>query len=320
MSSESYDRDYAIEAGAKYGRGSLAVVRGLIASLRPHQWVKNTLVFGGLIFSRTLTQGSHLRLSVSAFVVFCMASSSIYLLNDLCDLEADRLHPIKRFRPLAAGVISKNIARITLVVLLVTSTAAALWLGSAFATVLGCYMVLNVFYSFGMKRIVILDVMAIAMGFVLRAVAGAVVIGVVSSPWLVLCTFTLALLLGFGKRRHELNLLQHEATNHRQSLEGYSTQFLDAMMTITAGAAVVTYALYTMADETVARFGSRSLISTVPFVLYGIFRYLFLIHKRREGGDPAKLMVSDVPMLINVGLWVVVVCVALYGPKSWHPW
>jgi 4-hydroxybenzoate polyprenyltransferase len=297
-----------------------SALRGLLVSLRPQQWVKNTLIFSGLIFSRSLTHWATVRLSLCAFGLFCAASSGVYLLNDLCDIEADRRHPVKRFRPLAAGKFSLNFARGAMGTLLIGSLLLALLLSPAFALTLGIYLLLNVAYSLGLKRVVILDVMMIALGFVLRAVAGAVVIGVMASPWLILCTLMLALLMSFGKRRHELSLLQSEAHNHRQSLDGYSLQFLDLMMTISAGAAVVTYALYTMADETVARFNSHSLVLTVPFVLYGIFRYLFLVHKRMEGGDPARLLVTDAPILVNVGLWVLVVCFILYAPSAWHPW
>ena len=320
MDSQPLSEKFAVEDRAGSGSRIATTLRSLITSLRPQQWVKNTLVFGGLIFSRSLLHWQVVWLSLSAFAIFCMASSGIYLLNDLCDVKADRKHPLKRFRPLASGKLSLNVARAAMCLLLVGSASLALLLRPVFALVLGIYLVLNVAYSLGLKRVVILDVMAIAFGFVLRAVAGAVVIGVGASPWLVLCTLMLALLMGFGKRRHELNLLQAEAHNHRQSLDGYSLQFLDLMMTITAGAALVTYALYTMADETVARFNSHSLVLTVPFVLYGIFRYLFLVHKRMGGGDPARLLVTDVPTLINLGLWVVVVCFSLYGPRAWHPW
>lgn len=318
MDSQPLSEKFAVEKRAS--PGVVTTLRFLLVSLRPQQWVKNTLVFGGLIFSRSLLHWEVVRLSLFAFAIFCTASSGIYLLNDLCDVEADRRHPLKRFRPLASGKFSLNVARGAMGLLLVGSASFSLLLRPAFALVLGIYLVLNIAYSLGLKRVVILDVMAIAFGFVLRAVAGAVVIGVGASPWLVLCTLMLALLMGFGKRRHELNLLQAEAHKHRQSLDGYSLQFLDLMMTISAGAAVVTYALYTMADETVARFSSHSLVLTVPFVLYGIFRYLFLVHKRMGGGDPARLLVTDAPTLINLGLWVVVVCFSLYGPRAWHPW
>lgn len=320
MNSHSLSEKFTAEKEARSGYRAGSSLRMLVVSLRPQQWVKNTLVFGGLIFSRSLLHWEVVRLSLFAFAIFCMASSSIYLLNDLCDVDADRNHPLKRLRPLASGEFSLNLARGSMCLLLIGSVSLALLLRPAFAYVLGIYLVLNVAYSLGLKRVVILDVMTIAFGFVLRAVAGALVIGVIASPWLVLCTLMLALLMGFGKRRHELNLLQEEAHSHRQSLDGYSLQFLDLMMTITAGAALVTYALYTMADETVARFNSHSLVLTVPFVLYGIFRYLFLVHKRNGGGDPARLLVTDLPTLINLGFWVIVVCFSLYGPRAWHPW
>ena len=318
MNSQPLSEDFAVKEGATSRIST--TMRMLLVSLRPQQWVKNTLVFSGLIFSRSLLQWGIVRVSLAAFAIFCMASSGIYLLNDLCDAEADSKHPIKRFRPLAAGKIGLNTMRAAMVVLVVGSAILAIVLRPAFALVVGVYLLINVAYSLGLKRVVILDVMTISMGFVLRAVAGAVVIGVGASPWLVLCTLMLALLMGFGKRRHELNLLQSDAHSHRPSLDGYSIQFLDLMMTVTAGAAVVTYALYTMAEETVARFNSHSLVLTVPFVLYGIFRYLFLVHKRNGGGDPARLLVGDASTLINLGLWLAIVCFVLYGPRTWHPW
>jgi len=298
--------------------GNYAIVRGLLISLRPYQWVKNTLVFGGLIFSRSLLNWEAIWLSSAGFILFCMASSSVYLLNDLRDLEEDRRHPAKRLRPLAAGTIKPAVARIVLVSLLAGSVIGGFGLKVGFGIVLSTYLLLNVGYSLGLKHVVILDVMVVALGFVLRAVAGAAVIGVPASPWLILCTLMLALLMGFGKRRHELTLLEDQAQNHRRSLEGYSVQFLDLMMTIAAAAAVVMYALYTMADETVLRLGTHNLVLTVPFVIYGIFRYLFLIHKRSGGGDPARVFFTDLPTLVNVGLWVVIVCFILYARQGWR--
>lgn len=291
----------------------------LIGSLRPHQWVKNTLVFGGLIFSRSLSHSSALRLSIVAFVLFCIAASGVYLLNDLRDLREDRIHPIKSRRSLAAGLISPMTALLLGLALLVGSVTASVIISPAFAGVLGVYLVMNISYSLGLKRVVIVDVMIIAFGFVLRAVAGAAVIGVKASSWLILCTLMLALMVGFGKRRHELTFLRAEAQNHRASLESYSLPFLDLMMAICGGAAVVTYSLYTMAEDTVARVGSSGLVLTVPYVVYGIFRYLFLIHLRKDGGDPSRLFVADKPILLNVVLWVTTVCLILYGPTAWLP-
>jgi len=300
--------------------GAARTLRAITRSLRPHQWVKNSLIFGGLIFSRSLLHWEVVWLSISAFITFCLASSAVYLLNDLRDIEADRRHPTKRLRPLAAGELSPVSAGITMAALLIGSTLAALSLGWSFSVVLWTYLVLNVAYSMGLKRVVILDVMVVATGFVLRAVAGAVVIKVQPSPWLILCTLMLALLVVFGKRRHELSLLEGEARNHRASLDGYSIQFLDLMMGIAGASAVVTYALYTMADETVARFGTRHLVVTTPWVLYGVFRYLYLVHQRMEGGDPAYLFVTDRPTLVNGLMWVLVVCFILYAPPGWQPW
>jgi 4-hydroxybenzoate polyprenyltransferase len=295
-------------------------LQGLAISLRPHQWVKNTLVFSGLIFGQLLTQIDRIVASLWAFAAFCMASSAIYLLNDLRDMEEDRKHSLKKLRPLAAGTVSPSLATATMILLLLGAGGIGLLLPSRFLLVLAVYVAVNLGYSFGLKRAVILDVMIIAACFVFRAVAGALAVEVKPSHWLVLCTFMLALLVGFGKRRHELVLLGEQAGLHRACLDGYSLPFLDMMMGITAGAAVVTYSLYTMAPETLERFGTRALVLTTPCVLYGIFRYLFLVHKRSEGGDPARLFVTDLPTLVNGALWVGSVCFIVYGPEAWRPW
>jgi 4-hydroxybenzoate polyprenyltransferase len=297
-------------------------LRGGIRSLRPHQWVKNLLVFGGLIFSRSLLQPSAIWLSVNAFVIFCMVSSAIYLFNDLRDMEADRLHPLKRKRPLASGAISRGAASVLMCAMLAVAGFASLTLRPAFSLVICVYVAMNVAYSLGVKRLVIVDVMFIAFGFVLRAVGGALVIDVVPSVWLMLCTFLLALLIGFGKRRHELTLPDAQARAHRQTLQGYTVALLDLLMAISGGAAVVCFALYTVADETIARFGTRNLIITLPFVLYGVFRYLYLVHKneRARGEDPSQLLATDAPTIINVLLWALVVCFVIYSRGKWQIW
>lgn len=293
------------------GRGSMSLNDCLLA-LRPQQWVKNTLVFGALVFSHSLLDWDAIRLSMSAFILFCAASSGIYLLNDLRDLEQDRKHPTKRLRPLASGAVHSSAAFAMMGLLLAGSLVGSFLLRIEFAFTLLAYIMLNIAYSYGLKRMVIVDVMVIALGFVLRAVAGAVVIGVATSPWLILCTLTLALLVGFGKRRHELSLLGGNAQAHRASLESYSLPFLDMMMGISGATAVVTYALYTLAAETVARVGTHYLVLTVPWVMYGIFRYLYLVHQQKEGGDPSRLLVSDIPMLLNAILWAGIVCLVIY--------
>lgn len=294
----------------------------LLVSLRPHQWVKNTLLFGGLVFSHSLTRIDAVRDSLLGFVAFCLASSGIYLFNDLRDIEEDRKHVVKRFRPLASGAVSPVSAAVILVLLWIESLLLGFRLGLGFGVILAVYLTTNLGYSLGLKKAVILDVMIVASGFVLRAVAGALAIGVKPSPWLILCTLMLALLVGFGKRRHELVLLKEHASKHRVSLQGYSLPFLDLMMAISAAAAVVTYSLYTMADETVARFGTRALVLTTLCVMYGIFRYLYLVHQRGEGGDPARLFITDWPTLVNGVLWIGLACfiIYIYGPASWQLW
>jgi 4-hydroxybenzoate polyprenyltransferase len=287
----------------------------VVKSLRPQQWSKNLLLFVGLIFSRSLFDPHNILYSFAGFAIFCAASSAIYILNDLCDFAADQQHEIKRLRPIASGALKKNLARIILAALFLFAVIGAIIVNFNFALILGIYLVLSISYSLGLKRIVILDVMIIASGFVLRAVAGAAVIGVEVSHWLVLCTSMLALLVGFGKRRHELNLLGDGAANHRANLDEYSTMFLDSMITVCGGAAIVAYALYTMADETIARFGTRGLLFTLPFVVYGIFRYLFLIHKKQEGGDPSQLLFRDLPSFLNLLFWAATAAFVIYGQK-----
>ncbi len=291
-----------------------ATIRGLWLSLRPHQWIKNLLVFSGLIFSRSLLQSGAILVSVLAFLAFCMASSAIYQINDLRDLEADRIHPVKRFRPLAAGRVSPLAGLLLSLALFAGTVAIASTLRLQFCIVLGSYVGFNLLYSFGLKRVVILDVMIVAMGFVLRAVAGAFAIGVQASPWLLLCTLMLALFVGFSKRRNELHGLNDEAGTHRVTLDSYTIAGLDSMMDISAAAALVTYALYTTAAETVARVGSGNLLLTVPFVLFGLFRYLHLVQRGVEAGDPALLFLRDQPLLLDGVLWITTVCLVIYLP------
>ena len=299
---------------------ALRLNRAMALSLRPQQWVKNLLVFGGLVFSRSMSDPVAVLHSVHAFLLFCFAASSIYLLNDVHDIEEDRRHPTKRLRPVAAGVINRATAIGVMLILAIGSVASAFTINRTFGGVLAVYVLMNVAYSLKLKQVVILDVMLIAFGFVLRAIGGAVAIGVPASSWLVLCTLTLALLVGFGKRRNELAVLQGNAKEHRSNLEEYSQPFLDLMMTISGGAAVVMYALYTTASASTGRAGSPLLSLTTPFVMYGIFRYLYLVHRQSEGGDPSKLFVTDRPFLANGVLWVLACCLAIYGPTHWAIW
>ncbi len=319
-SAPAHQTDDLMTTHALNPASNVTLTYALAKSLRPHQWIKNTLVCGGLIFSQSLFHVPSILLTVQAFLLFSFAASSVYLLNDLNDLDEDRLHPKKKHRPLAAGLISPQLVAATMAVLAFGSVCGAFLINVPFGCILSFYLVMNVGYSLKLKHIAILDVMIIAIGFVLRAVAGAVAIHVEPSPWLFLCTLTLALLVGFGKRRNELMVLKDDAASHRACLEGYSTHFLDLMMTISAGAAVVTYALYTMADQTAERFGSHALVLTTPFVIYGIFRYLYLIHMKSEGGDPSKLFATDKPTLVNGALWLMACAFCVYGPRGWMPW
>ncbi len=298
----------------------LLVARPLLKAMRPYQWVKNLLLFGGLVFTKSLFDVAALVRSVEAFFLFCFASSAVYLLNDLKDIERDRLHPQKRLRPLASGELNVTVAKWAMLLLAAIAVAGGYQLGISFGTWLLLYLTLNVAYTLVLKHQPILDVMCIASGFVIRAVAGVIVLAAVPSPWIVLCTMTLAFFVGFGKRRHELTSLCEDAARHRHSLSGYSAQFLDLMMAVSAATAMVSYALYTVAEETVDRFGSHLLMATTPFVMYGIFRYFYLVQLRAGGGDPSKLLVTDRPTLINGFLWAVAICVIIHTPLEWLPW
>jgi len=305
---------------ASAGSKMIPATRALARAMRPHQWVKNLLLFGGLIFSRSLFDFSLLLLSIQGFFLFCFASSAVYLLNDLRDIENDRQHPKKRLRPLASGDLSPRLAVTAMLALVVIVVAGGFHLGISFGLLISIYLTLNVAYTFSLKQQPILDVMCIASGFVLRAVAGTIVIATIPSPWIVLCTMTLAVFVGFGKRRHELVSLSDDATKHRSCLAGYSQQFLDLMMAVSGASALVSYALYTVADQTVTRFGTQLLMATTPFVMYGIFRFFYLVHLRTEGGDPSKLFVTDRPTLINGALWAFSICAIVYAPTDWLPW
>ena len=284
----------------------------LLTALRPRQWVKNLLVLAPVLFSRHLFSSAGLSKGLAAFALFCAVSSSGYLINDLRDIERDRVHPSKRRRPIASGKLRKSLALATALALLILGMTGAVLLNRGFGVVLGAYCLITLAYTFILKQLVIIDVFAVALGFVLRAVAGAVVIHVEISSWLLVCTTLLALFLGFSKRRYELLLLQEEAGNHRQVLEEYNPHFLDMMIAIVSASTVTSYALYTTSEETVQRFHTRGLLLTLPFVLYGIFRYLYLIYHKDRGGDPVETALADPPTIINLVLWAATVVVILY--------
>jgi 4-hydroxybenzoate polyprenyltransferase len=288
------------------------VLGALLASLRPRQWTKNLLVFAGLIFSRGLLEPALVARSVLAFSLFCLLSGGTYLINDVIDAERDRAHPQKRHRPVASGRLPPAVALAAGVGLLAGATAAAFLLSPRFGLVALAYAVLLTAYSAGLKHVVIVDTLIIAGGFVLRALAGVVVLGIDFSDWLLLCTILLALFLTFGKRRAELRELEAGAIGHRPILSEYSPELLDQMIAVVTASTLMAYALYTMATETHVRLGTARLPLTIPFVLYGIFRYLYLLYRRDLGGNPSEHLLTDRALLLDVALWGAAVIIILY--------
>lgn len=280
--------------------------------MRPQQWIKNLFIFAALVFSGHLYSSADFTRTIAGFALFSIAASGIYLFNDITDLGRDRLHPVKSRRPLPSGRLRVPTAWTASGVLAAGSLAGAWLLEPAFAGILLTYVALNVLYSLVLKNVVILDVMTIAAGFVLRVLAGAAIISVPTSEWLIICTVLLSLFLGFSKRRHELTMLDASADNHREVLQHYSPYFLDQMIGIVTASTVMSYILYTISEDTIAKFGTKNLIYTVPFVLYGIFRYLYLVHKRDEGGDPTRLALTDRPLLLNTILWICLASAVIY--------
>ncbi|MGB5107883.1 MAG: decaprenyl-phosphate phosphoribosyltransferase [Candidatus Zixiibacteriota bacterium] len=278
-------------------------LRAIITLMRPEQWVKNLIVFGALIFSREFTNSQSVINSLLAFGIFCALSSAIYIINDIQDRESDRLHPTKKSRPIASGAVSPAIARVLAIVLIFPGVGASFLLPRDFLAIALIFVAFNVLYSTLLKNLVIIDVMSIAVSFVLRAAAGTYAISVPISPWLIACTFLLALFLGFGKRRHELLILKDQATGHRAALKKYSPYFLDQLIGVVTASTVVAYTFYTLSPEVSEKLGVRHLELTIPFVLYGIFRYLYLIHQEERGGSPTRLLLTDMPILINIVLW-----------------
>jgi 4-hydroxybenzoate polyprenyltransferase len=286
----------------------------LLASLRPEQWTKNLFVFAGVLFGGHLLDGVAIGRAVLAFVIFCALSGVVYLLNDLVDREADQRHPLKRLRPIASGRLLPRTAAIAAAVLGTAALAGAVALSSTFAWIAAAYVALLVTYSFLLKHLVIIDALTIAAGFVLRAAAGAVAVLVPISHWLLVCTTLLALFLVLSKRRHELTLLADGAMTHRPILDEYSPYLLDQMIAVVTASTLVAYSVYSTSTETAERLGTTRLGLTIPFVLYGIFRYLYLVHQKRAGGSPADLLLTDRPLLACVGLWALAVALILYSP------
>ena len=294
------------------GQGARPLLVHLFLSLRPGQWTKNLFVFAALVFSERLTDLTAVLRATAAFLIFCALSGAIYLINDIFDREQDQRHPLKAARPIASGAVSVRLATATAFVLASASLLASAALGVPFLLTAIAYVALLSAYSAFLKNIVILDVLAIAAGFTLRAVAGGAAIFVPVSHWLLVCTMLLALFIALSKRRHELTLLTDTATHHRPILGDYTPYLLDQMISVVTASTLIAYAFYTMSPETIAKFHTTMLSLTIPFPLYGIFRYLYLVHRRDLGGSPSEVLVNDRPLLICVALWALSVILVIY--------
>ena len=276
----------------------------ILEAMRPRQWMKNLIIFAGLLFSRRFSNVQDVVTVCMAFVIFCALSGSIYLINDIVDIDEDRCHELKRARPIASGRLRPATAALAAASMTIASIIAAFLIGTVLGVVSLAYFLLLLSYSLLLKHVVIVDVLVIAVGFVLRAVAGGVAIGVEVSPWLLICTILLALFLALSKRRHELVLLEGDAPQHRPILEEYSTYLLDQMIAVVTSSTLMAYVLYTLSPRTLHDVSDK-LYLTIPFVLYGIFRYLWLVHHKEGGGSPELTLLSDRPLMVDLILWAV---------------
>lgn len=283
-----------------------------IRAMRPYQWTKNLLVFAALLFAAELGHPGQVLTSFLAFAAFCLAASATYIFNDLLDIESDREHPKKRHRPLASGEMKPAAGIALLSVLFAGSLVLGWYIRLEFLGALALYMALTLSYTLKLKHIIIIDVMVVALGFVVRAVAGALAIDVPFSSWLVVCTLFLAMFLGLSKRRHEITLLEEGAQSHRQVLQHYTVHYLDQLILIMAGGALITYTIYTCSPDVIERLGTNKLYVTLPFVVYGLFRYLHLVHHKTGGGDPSSTLLQDRPLGITVVLWAAACGVIIY--------
>lgn len=309
MVSDSPPPPSIVEQPAVHRRRSLA--RAVVQEARPKQWVKNGFLFAAILFAKQLTHPAALLHVLAAFALFSLVASAIYFLNDLHDRTADRRHPKKRFRPIAAGEISVPTAWVVALVMLGVALPLAFLLRPAFALLLLAYLALQALYTLWLKTQVLLDVFALAAAFVLRAMAGAVVIAAPISPWLYVCTILLSLCLGFAKRRHELMLLEAGAGEHRAVLAEYSATLLEEIIAVVTSATVMAYALYTFNAENLP--ANHAMMCTIPFVLYAVFRYLYLVYRKGEGGSPEEALFADRPLLVCILLWAATCVFILYA-------
>lgn len=282
------------------------MIKELIVSMRPRQWYKNLVIFIGIVFSLNLLNFNLWIDAAAAFAVFCALSGSIYLINDILDIEKDKNHPKKRLRPIASGKLKPAHAMVFALSIIIIVLGIAYLINTLFLGAAITFFLLILIYSVFLKHIIIVDIMIISTGFVIRAIAGCLAVSVLISPWLIICAFLLALFLGIGKRRHELVLLGEKSGEHRKILDGYSTEMLDQMINITTSALIMSYSLYTFFT------GKIFIMLTIPFVFYGIFRYMYLVHTENFGGEP-EMLFKDKGMLMSMVLWVLLVISVLYG-------
>lgn len=290
----------------------MRTARALLIAMRPKQWTKNLLVFAALLFAKKMGDPTAVTHTVAAFVLFCILSGTVYLVNDVVDMEHDRKHPRKRKRPIASGALSPTTALLVALVLAPVSIAGCFVINAGTGFTALAYLGLTLSYHFLLKNLVILDALAVSAGFVLRAVAGAEAIQVEISPWLLMCTLLLALFLSFSKRRQEIMLLEEDASTTRRILSEYTPQLLDQLIATVTASTLMSYCLYTISDRTVREVGSRDLILTIPLVIYGMFRYLYLVHRRNQGEAPDQVLLTDGPLLLTVLAYVIVVGFIFY--------
>ena len=288
------------------------IAGGLYEAIRTKQWTKNLLIFAGLVFSKNMFSAELMLKSCKAFVFFCVLSSAVYLINDILDVERDRQHPDKASRPIASGRLPIPIALTAAIIFVVFSLAGAFLLDASFGGIALGYFSLMVLYSLYLKRIATVDVLVISVGFIMRAVAGTAVVGVTISQWLIICTTFLALFMALCKRRHELGLLGETGSRHRLALSNYNIRLLDQFIAVASTSAVISYALYTLAPRTIAEFGTTDLVYTVSLVVFAIFRYLYLVYQKNEGGSPEIHLVKDIPLLGIIVCWTILVCYFIY--------
>lgn len=287
------------------------MISALIKTMRPRQWTKNVFIFAALVFDKQLFIVDSFLRTLAGFALFCLISSSVYIFNDLADVDADRQHPEKKNRPIASGKLPVSVAWIAGIAFVIIALGLSYLLAPAFALVVASYFILNLAYSNSLKHVAILDVLIISLGFVLRVGAGVTLIAVERfSPWLYIVMFLLSLFLGFGKRRAELALLAHGAGSHRKVLDGYTLPLLDQYIMIVSGTTIVAYSLYTFSAPNVPE--NHSMMLTIPFMVYAIFRYLYLIEVKHAGGTPEEVLLSDRPFQISMFLWAVTVIAIFY--------